>query len=317
MEKYNRREFIKKTALSTLLFTAGGCLAENKGKESIWVKKALKNQKDLIKKRERCSLFEMGNQHLLGRQVRVKRDKNNYALYTVSEVRTENGKIMRMGASGRERLGTNNECNVILDWIVPHPTISENKAKQVGEFIERLRDTGNHAGLVACAPHGGYVERYTDEQAEHVAIALSDKGVSSWCCKGWKQGGGAYSRWHITSNDIHRKSFPGLDSIADRGFTYAVSFHGFKRGDILIGGAAPLVLKSELQSAIMQAIKGSGITVSTTTSGAYSGTNPKNFVNWLTRNGRNGIQIEQSYKARKNYGIEIASAVADVFRGKI
>ena len=38
----------------------------------------------------------------------------------------------------------------------------------------------------------------------------------------------------------------------------------------------------------------------------FNGTDPKNIVNRL---GKNGIQIEQSIKARTLYGIQIADAV--------
>ena len=71
--------------------------------------------------------------------------------------------------------------------------------------------------------HGGQIEPYTDRQAERVAERLLDKGMSSWRCKGWKQGGGAHERWHITSTDIHPASFPKLDRVIPRDFGYAAS----------------------------------------------------------------------------------------------
>jgi hypothetical protein len=48
--------------------------------------------------------------------------------------------------------------------------------------------------------------------------------------------------------------------------------------------------------------------------GPYGGTSPDNFVNWLTAAG-NGVQIEQPYGARRDYGQAIADAVASVFEG--
>ena len=65
----------------------------------------------------------------------------------------------------------------------------------------------------ALGPGQGQIEPCTDRQAERVAERLQDKGVSSWRCKGWKQGGGAHERWHITSTDIHPASFPKLGRV--------------------------------------------------------------------------------------------------------
>ena len=71
------------------------------------------------------------------------------------------------------------------------------------------------------APHGGDIERHTDEQAEQVASRLVAKAGSSWRCKGWKGGAGALVRWHITSTDVSAPSFPRLDLVISRGFTHA------------------------------------------------------------------------------------------------
>jgi phage replication-related protein YjqB (UPF0714/DUF867 family) len=87
-------------------------------------------------------------------------------------------------------------------------------------------------GLIVIAPHGGDIEFHTDQQAERVASRLVAKAVSSWRCKGFK-GDGSFDRWHITSTDIHEASFPRLNSVISRGFTYAVAIHGFDDPEIL------------------------------------------------------------------------------------
>jgi len=56
--------------------------------------------------------------------------------------------------------------------------------REQGGFVERLTDNGRHRGLIVIAPHGGDIERHTDEQAEHVGNQLSSKCVSVWVCKG-------------------------------------------------------------------------------------------------------------------------------------
>lgn len=285
------------------------------------VKKVCSSQSTLIGKGEHCSadpekLATIGRAE--GHQIRVKRSNNEYALYTVSEIRQETpDTVIRMAQEGRERLHTTDEFDATLESQVPHPTYSDRCAEAYGEFVERLTDnSSSHTGLIAIAPHGGAIEQWTDQQAERVASQLADKEISCWRCKGWKQDGGAFERWHITSTDIHAASFPKLHTIINRQFTYTVAFHGFQEAVILIGGSASDALKQEIKSAIQEAIAGSNIKVEIAElSSHYNGDNPKNIVDRLA-NG-NAIQIEQSLEARQNYWQQIADAVASLYKNKI
>ena len=290
------------------------------------VKKALKpSQQELIDDKEHCSadpdkLATVGRER--GHQVRIKRNDSEYGLYTVSQIRQESpDNIVRMGSTGRKRLGTSGEFVVSLDSQVPHPTFDDADAEINNEFVERLEDNGTHTGLIVIAPHGGDIEPHTDQQAERVAWRLAAKAVSSWRCKGFK-GDGSFDRWHITSTDIHEASFPRLDSVISRGFTYAVAFHGFDDPeisfDILIGGAAPYSLKQDIETAIKGAITGSDITVHIASPDEkFGGDSLKNIVNRLTAGGANGIQIEQSRRARARHWGDIADAVANVYKPKL
>ena len=290
------------------------------------VKKALKpSQQDLIDDKEHCSadpdkLATVGRER--GQQVRIKRNDSEYGLYTVSQIRQESpNNIVRMGSTGRKRLGTSDEFVGSLDSQVPHPTFDDADAETNNEFVERLEDNGTHTGLIVIAPHGGDIEPHTDQQAERVASRLAAKAVSSWRCKGFK-GDGSFDRWHITSTDIHEASFPRLDSVISRGFTYAVGFHGFNDPeipfDILIGGAAPYSLKQDIETAIKGAITSSDITVHIASPDEkFGGDSLKNIVNRLTAGGANGIQIEQSPRARASHWGDIADAVANVYKPKL
>ncbi|MGH3774210.1 MAG: hypothetical protein ACRDRR_00505 [Pseudonocardiaceae bacterium] len=53
-------------------------------------------------------------------------------------------------------------------------TVSEVR-QEIPEYIAQMGQVGRQR-LAACAPHGGAIEDWTDEQAEHVATALADKG---------------------------------------------------------------------------------------------------------------------------------------------
>ena len=210
---------------------------------------------------------------------------------------------------------TSDEFVGVLDSQVPHPTFTDAEADANNEFVERLEDNGTHTGLIVIAPHGGDIEPQTDEQAERVASRLAAKGVSLWRCKGFKAGRRRRCSLahHLDRNS--RGEFPHLNSVISRGFTYAVAFHGFNdpevRADILIGGAAPASLKQEIETAIKGAIAGSDITVRIASADEkFGGDSPRNIVNRLTAGGANGIQIEQTRRARSSHGEAIADAVA-------
>jgi hypothetical protein len=157
------------------------------------IKRALSSQTDLINHREHCSVDPQTLAVIgctVGYQVRIKRNSNQRGLYTVSEVGQNNpANVVRMGLGGRQRLGTSAEFDGMVDSQVPNPTLTEDDAEAASEFIERLEDNGRQDGLIAIAPHGGDIERHTDQQAERVASRLA---VSSWRCKGWNQSGGAF-----------------------------------------------------------------------------------------------------------------------------
>jgi phage replication-related protein YjqB (UPF0714/DUF867 family) len=282
------------------------------------IKVARRSQEGIRKHREHCSadperLAAIGR--AVGQQVRITDSSDHVALYTVSEVRQEDpDNVVRMGPAGRRRLGASDEFAGVVDSRVPHPSISENRAESDGEFIERLRDDGRQSRLIAIAPHGGEIERHTDQQAERVRSRLGVGRSSAWRCKGWNGDGGAFVRWHITSTDINAASFPRLSRVISRGFAYAVAFHGFDEPDILIGGTAPAALKEEIRCAVERATASSRIEVRIAgPDERYGGDDPANIVNRLSAGG-NGIQIEQSPGARSDHWRGIADAVAEVYR---
>jgi len=124
--------------------------------------------------------------------------------------------------------------------------------------------------------------------------------------------------WHITASAIHEQSFPLLNKIIGRGFTFAVAFHGFTDPDVLVGGGAPDPLKQEVAGELTTALAGTGIRVRLATdSDNCDGDNPSNIVNRITASGVGGVQIEQSLDARKKHGDKIADAVASGFLKKL
>jgi hypothetical protein len=133
------------------------------------IKKALSSQTDLVNHREHCSvdpqtLAVIGR--AVGHQVRINRNSAQRGLYTISEAGQDSPpSIVRMGLTGRQRLATSAEFDAVIDSQVPDPTLTEDDAEAASEFIERLEDNGRQDGLIAIAPHGGDIERHTDQQA--------------------------------------------------------------------------------------------------------------------------------------------------------
>jgi phage replication-related protein YjqB (UPF0714/DUF867 family) len=258
----------------------------------------------------------------------IRHESGAFALYTLTNVETEpSADIVRMGLGGRGRLDAEDQqrFRARLDSVAVDPAATVDEALRGDKLLE-LFDDGDGQGLIILAPHGGDIEPHTDDQAEHVQSLLYDLGVSCWRCKGWKPDGGAAARWHITSTDISTASFPRLATAAVREFTHAVSFHGFTeegRPDVLVGGAAPDPLKRVMQAVIAFAVAGTGLRVELAgLDDPLGGDEEANLVNRLTKDRRNGIQIEQQPSARTGTlpgsntprWQAVATAVADVYR---
>jgi len=258
----------------------------------------------------------------IGQQVRVERYAPDgvtlldFGVYTVIAVHDEEPDVVFVGYRDPESTHHDLRDRLGLSSIDPFTGKINSQVTDDSEFTEHLTDNGCHQALIVTAPHSGNIELYTGEQAERVRERLASKCVSVWVCEGFKQGGGAFDRWHITSTDISEESFPKLKTVIGRGFEYAIAFHGWDKDSICVGGSAPPDLKQQIKTAIESAITGSGIVVATDVGCPpdFNGNDPRNFVNRL---GVNGIQIEQSIKARENYHDKIADAVADVINPKI
>ena len=169
----------------------------------------------------------------LGQQVRIENPTANgktLALYTIIDTHKEQPDVVYVGYSKPkdlcDRLELCDESSSTytftgnLNAQVTAVGLTVSQARCNSEFIEQLDDNGHHRGLIVIAPHGGDIEPYTDEQAEHIGKQLSSKCVSVWVCKGFKEHGGAFDRWHITSTDISEESFPKLRTVFGRQFEY-------------------------------------------------------------------------------------------------
>ncbi|MEF8790458.1 MAG: poly-gamma-glutamate hydrolase family protein [Haloarculaceae archaeon] len=235
----------------------------------------------------------------VGRQVRLRRGRE-CVLSTV--VGTTDGAVVAPETAGMlDGVGP-----LRVAGAAPTPPAS----LPAGQFVEQAREGGP---LVAVAPHGGNVEPHTDGQARRVG----ERGAAVWTCRGWWPEGRAFDRWHVTSADIHPASFPELDGLLGEGsgkrggFEAAVSFHGWRHDGVGIGGGAPRSVRQRVTDAVRRVLP-SDVPVERIDEGDYVGDSPENIVNWLTRDGAGGVQIEQSTRVRWRHGSAVADAVANV-----
>jgi phage replication-related protein YjqB (UPF0714/DUF867 family) len=289
------------------------------------IEKADPSQRGLQSRPEHCS----GDPDLLatidralGQQVRIIRNPTERAIYTVAATEGVPGSfepIVRMGEGALARLNATEGFAGTVDALVTHPRFSDAEAEANGEFVERLFDNGINRGLIVIAPHGGDIERRTDDQAVCVISRLQSRAVSGWMCRGWSQGPGAFRRWHITSTDLHEASFPKLARVLGRRFRFAVAFHGFSDPDIphdiLLGGLAPEDLKLEVKAAIEAAVPSLAVHI-TRPEEKYGGDSRRNIVNRLAAGGA-AIQLEQQPHVRDNHARSVADAVATVYESKL
>ena len=280
---------------------------------------------------ERCSA-DPGKLQSIGRdvghQVRIRRaDRSEFfALYTVAAANPpgdlsdpSRANVVRTGLQGRERLGTPNEMPEMMNAVVQATVVDAQPPDHGARFFEVPEEDPDHTQtyLIAIAPHGGDIEDATDDEAERLRTELvHERPVTTWICKGF---GDAFKRasdrWHITSDDLNPACFPLLNEIATRRFSYGVAFHGFRKrpenADLYIGGGACDELKKKIRDRLVHENLGLQVKIATDCDDPkFRGSQPENLINRLAAQ---GIQIEQSSKARE-FSEQIAKAIATVYR---
>jgi phage replication-related protein YjqB (UPF0714/DUF867 family) len=226
-------------------------------------------------------------------------------MFTVASVVSDGeGPAVGMGPAALGRL--------LLEVPPTSPVQVNTDVLDTGELVETTV-VRSHTSVAVVAPHGGFIERATDAQARRVA---SDARLRAdvWLCQG--PPGGAFRRWHITSDDLSEASFPGLGALLAIPHEHAVSFHGFGSSDgldVIVGGLlddavrghVPERLETELTAFLGRP---AAVLLATSAHDPFPGLSPSNVVNRLASAG--GLQIEQASSLRSTEGA--AEVVADV-----
>lgn len=180
---------------------------------------------------------------------------------------------------------------------LPTLTMRLREATETGHFTEFLYDDGSNDEVLVCAVHGGRIEPVTGEQAIELTSRLET--ASCWGCLGYDEEAEEFDQWHPTSTDITADDYPLLKEIADRRFEIVISLHGLGNDKVLVGGDIDPGIKQHVRDRLAKVVTHP---VETVSEGPYGGTNPDNFVNWLAREGKGGLQLEQSRTVRDNEG---------------
>ncbi len=277
------------------------------------ISKAKSDQSTLLCDGEYCTLRrdiaqEIGS--FPGEQVRLKPegDEGRSAAFTVHDIHDSDAEI-RIARNGRERLALNASAAVRASSIVPVHELTRMEAFESNNVTETLWDTGQESVLV-CAPHDGF-ESNTAQAAGIVRKRIGDERASAWFVHAF--GPDAFDRFHITSANISPASYPGLATVADRGFDYCISFHVFRGDDVLVGGLADKTLRDELGERISEAINGKRHVETERSEMRYAGKTQENIVNRLTTDSESGIQIEMPALIAHRYRKRVARTVADFF----
>lgn len=266
--------------------------------------------------------------------------EDRYAAYTAfTEFSPNEYPKIRMPFLAREKLANPdadpevsevpNSFVVRLQRDVPNPEMTSpdgqynrifhhRDAYHESDLAEYYREDDSHRVCIT-APHGGFMESGTTAETRATAAYLES---SYWICEGRRRGGGSFDRWHITSSDIDQ-GFPKFKDMR-KDYDYALSWQGWTRNYLLVGGTAPQDFRETLGKDYLQPLfENDDGTLeyevivygldSDQNDENFAGDSPLNFLNRMTKNGDGGIQIEQPFDVRTNRWRDVAQATARFF----
>lgn len=262
-----------------------------------------------------------------GQQVTVKnleatderRGRGHYiGAYQVRNIVDRDDDVVILPEEGRKYLSDNRQFSALVRGQVPDNTLSVEDARRLNEFTETLHIESDDSEVVVLAYHGGDIEANTDESAWWFYKKCKEYGVDADVYTARGYGKASFSRWHVGSSSMHLRSYPYLQEIAKRHYDLAVAFHlhdvdGSDSPKILVGGRVEEELREQTANRLNDELPSKYEYITDRSQHSMMGGSGENLVNWLTRDGESGLQIESTPRnqqiRRKTIGRQVAHAV--------
>lgn len=342
-----RREYLKKAIAGSTLISLSGCLDPN-NPENIFEggsnKPSFNETVKDVKLRETPSKFvgidadrtiilsdTLANNLSVGsyEQVRVRTKSNpeiqwqqRSSIYTTrfdADFNTdsnENIAWMTQEALQRQGLGTKENLVDIAPFATNPNIENRSNADSLKDIMEqKIKGDNYQSKLIACAPHGGDILKNSERQA---LLFSSENEFNSWLAAGYEYTNEqAYKRFYVNPDLLNPTSFYELDSLTGENYEYAISFVLLDDFDtestIIIGGLAELEIKRVYAAELNDALP-SSYNIKIDVNGRYDGTDTRNFVNQISENGVNGIQIAQTRDITRTSWRTVAKACLEAHK---
>jgi phage replication-related protein YjqB (UPF0714/DUF867 family) len=243
------------------------------------------------------------------------------AAYRVAEIIDLDDDIVELGTEGRQYISDEACFEAELRNQVPDNALTVTEARRRNEFTETLHIDDYSSDILVMAYHSGDIENNTDESAHWLHKKCREYGVNTdvYTSGGW--GKQNFSRWHVGSSSMHLRSFPKLRQVAHRQYDMAISFHvhdvpnNDESPKVLVGGRVEKSLRERTADRLDDALPSKYDYITDHDQHSMMGASHENVVNWVTRNGESGLQIEVTPRIsqihRKTVGREVALAVLE------
>jgi phage replication-related protein YjqB (UPF0714/DUF867 family) len=243
------------------------------------------------------------------------------AAYRVVDITNSGDSDVELDTEGRQHISDEGCFEAELRNQVPDNTLTVTEARRRNEFTETLHIDDYSSDILVMAYHGGDIEANTDESAVWLHKKCKEYGVNAdiYTARGYRKQN--FSRWHVGSSSMHLRSFPKLREVVSRPYDLAVSFHLHDVPDnnespkVLVGGRVDSSLRDRTAGRLDDALPSKYDYITDHDQHSMMGVSHENVVNWVTRDGESGLQIELTPRIsqihRKTVGREVALAVLE------
>ena len=241
------------------------------------------------------------------------------AAYCVAAITDSNDECVELDTDGRQYISDEPDFEAGLRDQVPDNSLTVPEARRRNEFTETLHIDDYTSDILVMAYHGGDIEANTAESADWFHKKCKEHGITTDVYTARGYGKKNFGRWHVGSSSMHLRSFPKLREVAAGHYDLAVSFHlhnvanNAESPKVLVGGRVQPDLRYRVAGRLDDTLPSKYDYITELSQHSMMGASHENVVNWVTRDGESGLQIEVTPRIsqvhRKSVGREVALAV--------